>query len=140
MDRHELPTHLHVEDKLLGGLTVRQVLYLSVGLSVGYGLWGHLTWLARFGGLGVVAHVVFSAVPAACALLVGICHPGGRPLEEWLLVALRYATLPKIAVWRACTPMPALEPEDPTTLSSDAEAAIGISPDDDADEEEGVRE
>src|SRR5579859_2942603 len=43
--RHELPTHLHVEDRLIAGLTVRQTLLLSAGVSVSYSLWRHLAGL-----------------------------------------------------------------------------------------------
>lgn len=103
MNKYEIPTHLHVEDKLLGGLTVRQVLYVSVGLSLGYALWQHLQVLTRVGPAGVVLRVAICALPVLALLICGFAHPTGRPLEEWILAALRYATLPKVAVWRSVT-------------------------------------
>ena len=37
--RHEIPTHLDVEDRLVLGLTIRQILYLLIGGGLGYSLW-----------------------------------------------------------------------------------------------------
>ena len=37
--RHEIPTHLNVEDRAVYGLSVRQLTYLVVGSSGGYQLW-----------------------------------------------------------------------------------------------------
>ena len=103
MNKYEIPTHLHVEDKLLGGLTVRQVLYVSVGISLGYALWQHLQVLTHIGLAGVVLRVAICALPVVASLICGFAQPTGRPLEEWILAALRYAALPKVAVWRATT-------------------------------------
>lgn len=110
MERHELPTHLHVDDKLIAGLTVRQVLFLSVGVSVGYSLWLHLTWLAQVSPLArfaVLAALVRLALAASPVIAMAICiliRPADRPLEDWLPVALRYVILPKAAVWQSVYP------------------------------------
>ena len=107
MERRELPTHLHVEDKLIAGLTVRQVLFLSVGVSVGYSLWLHLAWLAHVPALAHVAaltallRVALAALPVLAMTICILVRPAGRPLEDWLPVVLRYAVLPKAAVWRS---------------------------------------
>jgi hypothetical protein len=37
MDRHEIPTHLNVEDKAFAGLTMRQLMTVAIGLAVAYG-------------------------------------------------------------------------------------------------------
>jgi len=115
MERRELPTHLHVEDKLIAGLTIRQVLFLCVGVSVGYSLWLHLAgvatataiWLvhtsslARLAPLAQVARLIVSALPVLLMVICVLVRPADRPLEDWLLVALRYLSLPKAAVWRS---------------------------------------
>lgn len=102
MQRHEIPTHLEVEDKILGTLTVRQLLFLAVGLSLSYGLWGLLHQLAVSPGhhLPIVAQIALAAIPALCTLVLALAEPGGRPLEEWLLAIARYAGQPKVCVWR----------------------------------------
>lgn len=101
--KYEIPTHLHVEDKLLGGLTVRQVLYVSVGLSIGYALWQHLQFFIYIGPVGGALRVVSAMFPVVVLLACGFAHPTGRPLEEWVLAAARYVALPKAAVWRSVT-------------------------------------
>ncbi|MCW5880716.1 MAG: PrgI family protein [Anaerolineae bacterium] len=96
--RHEIPTHLNVEDKAFYGLSVRQVMYLSVGVSGAYSLWN---------GWPHLAVALKLAVIAACllvALILALVRPYGRGLEEWLFVGLRYLALPKTCVWRVRDP------------------------------------
>ena len=100
--RHEIPTHLDVQDKAFCGLSVRQVLYLTSGVAASYGLWQQAAGLP--GGLRL-------GLTAACLLLVAavaLVRPGGRGLEEWTFVALHYAAVPKAAVWRPRAPAPEL--------------------------------
>ena len=40
--RHELPTHLGVEDHILGNLSMRQLLLLLSGLAAAYAAWTQL--------------------------------------------------------------------------------------------------
>src|SRR6266545_2853233 len=37
MNRHEIPTHLNVEDKAFAGLTMRQLMTAAIGLALAYG-------------------------------------------------------------------------------------------------------
>lgn len=151
MDRHELPTHLHVEDKLIAGLTVRQVLFLSVGLSVGYSLWLHVSSMAAHLSL-VLAHrprfawlapapelccLVLSALPVLVMVICILVRPAERPLEDWLLVALRYATLPKRAVWRpiAADVRSAVGPDD-YPMDTDALSEWMRTAEDDPDDDD----
>ena len=96
--RHEIPTHLNVEDKALFGLSVRQVMFLTVGLSLAYGLWNQLPDLILPLRLGLAALAFIPLV--AVALL----RPGGRPLEEWVFVAIHYAVVPRSSSWRPREP------------------------------------
>ena len=41
MRTHEVPTHLHVDDRILAGLTVRQALAVALGAACAYWLWEH---------------------------------------------------------------------------------------------------
>jgi hypothetical protein len=99
--RHEIPTHLNVEDKAFFGLSVRQVLFLVSGLSTSYALWSQWPELPAALRLGLAAANLLLA--AAFALL----RPGRRGLEEWAFVALHYAATPKVATWRPREPDPA---------------------------------
>jgi uncharacterized membrane protein YbhN (UPF0104 family) len=98
--RHEIPTHLNVEDKLLLGLTARQFLYMLSAVALGYSLWdGHpeLPSEARL------------ALAAGCVLvgaLIALIRPGGRGLDQWVFVVLFHLATPRRAAWRVAEPDP----------------------------------
>ena len=94
MQRHEIPTHLNVEDKAFYGLSVRQVTYLTTGAASGYALWTQ--WHALPELLRLTPPLASFLLAAAVALI----RPLGRPLEQWAFVALHYVAAPKRCVWR----------------------------------------
>ncbi len=91
--RHEIPTHLNVADRAFGGLTMRQLLSATVGLTLAYGAATDLP-------LPPVARLLLAAVVLVAMLGLVLWRPAGRPLEEWAFVLLRYAVTPRVAVWR----------------------------------------
>ena len=93
MNRHEIPTHLNVEDKAFAGLTMRQLMTAAVGLGLAYGVASEppLPIAIRFAAAGVVLVLV---------ALLALWRPAGRPLEDWAFVLLRYWAVPRLAVWR----------------------------------------
>ena len=96
--RHEIPTHLNVEDKALYGLSVRQVMYLTSGCSLGYGLWNHAAYLP------IEVRAAGAAGCALVALIFALVRPHGRGLEEWAFVVLRFAAVPRVSGWRPREP------------------------------------
>src|SRR5262245_47406878 len=73
-------------------------MHLVVGLAAAYAAWSQ--WPDWPGEARL-------ALAGACALggvVVALVRPGGRPLEEWTLAALRYGLAPKRAVWRRPEP------------------------------------
>jgi hypothetical protein len=99
--RHEIPTHLNVEDKAFFGLSVRQVMYLTSGLAGAYALWSQWPDLPAVARLGPAAACVLQALAFA------LVRPRGRGLEEWAFVALHYAATARASVWRPREPDPA---------------------------------
>jgi hypothetical protein len=100
--RQEIPTHLDVQDRAFLGLSVRQVLGLCSGAACSYGLWQHLASL--FPTLPAGLHVLPAILSFALVVTILMVRPGGRELHTWAAVTLRYATLPKRAVWRPALP------------------------------------
>ena len=96
--RHEIPTHLNVEDRAFYGLSARQAMYLIIGVSGAYGLWSQWPLLP----IGLRLALAFGCVALAAAL--ALWRPHGRGLEEWLFLVLRYAAVPKATVWRPSEP------------------------------------
>jgi hypothetical protein len=96
--RHEIPTHLNVEDRAFLGLSVRQVMHLTVGAATAYAIWNQWLWAPpalRFGVAGLCLLV---------AIALALVRPGGRALEEWAFVAFHHAATPKRATWRTREP------------------------------------
>jgi hypothetical protein len=96
MARHEIPTHLEVEDKLLGPLTSRDALVALVGASAAYGL-------ATSPALPEGIRLGLAAAVALVALTFALVKVRGRPLEGWLFAGLVYLGLARRAVWTAPT-------------------------------------
>ena len=91
---YELPTHLQVEDQLIAGLTARQLLRLMIGASLAYGVWDQPGWLPQ------EVRLTLAAVLAVIGVLFALLHPGGRPLDQWLLAGLLFVVQPRRLVWR----------------------------------------
>jgi hypothetical protein len=98
--RHEVPTHLNVEDRALFGLSVRQLALLLAGCAAAYAAYDGLPDAAIGPRLALAAVVLLAA--AALALV----RPGGRGLELWAFALIRYAASPRRRVWRVPEPDP----------------------------------
>ncbi len=96
--RHEIPTHLNVEDKAFFGLSVRQVMVLMVGLATAYGLW------TGWPEVSSALRAALAVMALAFALILALVRPHGRGLEDWLFVVLHYLRTPRVAVWRPHEP------------------------------------
>ena len=114
LDKHEIPTHLEVEDKILFGLTVRQVLVLGFGLAIGYAFWQHLGPSHTVApGSHFLAHaslsspvpaplrILLAAIPFVGSAIIAFYRHGGRSAEDWILAYARYLAAPKVSLW--CT-------------------------------------
>lgn len=97
MARHEIPTHLDVEDRLLGPLTTRDALSLLVGASAAYGAWTTSAWPAW-------ARAILAGGASLGALLLALVKIHGRPLDGWLGAGLVYLGLAKRTAWRPRAP------------------------------------
>lgn len=93
MNRHEIPTHLNVEDKAFAGLTMRQLMTAAVGLGLAYGAASELP-------VPIPVRLVAAGVVLVAVALLALWRPADRPLEDWAFVLLRYWAVPRVAVWR----------------------------------------
>lgn len=92
--RHEIPTHLSVEDTILAGMTMRQTLLVTFGGVFAYGGWLRLHWVV------LALRWPLALLPIVFGLAFAFIRPAGRPLEQWLMLRARYALIPKIFTWR----------------------------------------
>ncbi len=98
---HTVPTHMSLPDKVVFGLTARQLLLLLIGCSLGYNLWLHLGVFVAFALLGQVLRIGMALVPAGIAVALAFITVADRPLEVWLLVLVRYWQRPQVYLWRS---------------------------------------
>jgi len=88
-------------DKVVFGLTARQLLILLIGCSASYDLWLQLHALNPYTALGLMVRVGIALLPAAVATALALISVAGRPLEAWSLVLFRYWQRPQTYVWRS---------------------------------------
>ena len=98
---HKVPTHMNLPDKVVFGLTARQLLLLLIGCSLGYNLWLHLGVLEALALPGQTIRMALALVPATMAATLALISVADRPLEIWLLVLVRYWQRPRIYLWRS---------------------------------------
>ena len=96
---HKVPTHMSMPDKIVFGLTAKQLLFALIGCSAGYNIWLHLHSLQLYGLIGMIIRLVFALLPAGVSLVFALVNVAGRPLDVWAFVWLRYIQQPKIYVW-----------------------------------------
>jgi hypothetical protein len=93
------PTQLGAPEKLLWGLTGRQLFILALGCSLGYRLWAACAFLLASGFAGFGMRLLLAALPVLLALGCATIQLGGRFLELWAILLLRYWSKPKQAIW-----------------------------------------
>ena len=96
MQRHEVPTHLNIEDKAFAGLTMRQLMVAIIGLALAYSAMSEAP-LPLAVRLGAGATVLWMTTA------ISFWQPAGRSLEDWAFVLLRYVSIPRVVVWRVRT-------------------------------------
>ena len=96
MQRHEVPTHLNIEDKAFAGLTMRQLMVAIIGLALAYSTMSEAPLPL---GVRLAAGTTVLLMTAA----ISLWQPAGRSLEDWALVLLRYISIPRVVVWRVRT-------------------------------------
>jgi hypothetical protein len=98
---HKVPTHMSMPDKVVFGLTARQLLILLIGCSASYDLWLQLHALNPYTAIGLMVRVGIALLPAVAATALALISVAGRPLEVWSLVLFRYWQQPQTYVWRS---------------------------------------
>jgi hypothetical protein len=96
MQRHEIPTHLNVEDRALFGLTLRQVMHLLAGLAAAYALWTHL---AERPEIPAPVRLTAAALCFVAFAAITLLRPYGRSLGDWLLAVAAFSVASRRSIW-----------------------------------------
>lgn len=105
MQRHEVPTHLNIEDKAFAGLTMRQLMVAIIGLALAYSALSEAP-------LPLAVRLAAGATVLLMTAAISFWQPAGRSLEDWAFVLLRYVSIPRVVVWRVRTSREAAAPEE----------------------------
>ncbi|MGE3073884.1 MAG: PrgI family protein [Dehalococcoidia bacterium] len=105
MQRHEVPTHLNIEDKAFAGLTMRQLMVAIIGLALAYSALSEAP-------LPLAVRLAAGATVLLTTAVVSFWQPAGRSLEDWAFVLLRYVSIPRVVVWRVRTSREAATAEE----------------------------
>jgi hypothetical protein len=116
---HEVPTHLNVEDTLLGKLTPSQLARLAGCLALAYAAWDQLALLPDPLRAGLAGALVLVGVLGAC------WRPEGCSLDAWALAMLTFGLAPRRLVWQRPEPQVADWQLPPTPEWAELDLELG---------------
>ncbi len=89
--QYAVPQFVNIEDRIVGPLTGKQVLYLLIGGAT-------LLIFFTFFDLIFFAPVALVIIPAT--LIFAFYKPKGRTVATYILVTFNYFTIPRSYIWR----------------------------------------
>jgi hypothetical protein len=95
------PAYLNTPEKLLWGLTGRELIIIALGCSLGYKLWANFFFLLDDGLVGFLLRLALALFPVLCSLALAKLRPGGRYLEIWFVLWWRYRGKKQLLLWRS---------------------------------------
>lgn len=92
MGQYKVPLDIEAEDKILGPLSLRQFIYVIIGL-----LWAGLMWLLFS---KIIVLMILLIVPiTGFFLLLGFGRRQEQSFESYFVAVLQYFVVPRIRVW-----------------------------------------
>ena len=95
MAQYKIPQNVGLEDKIVGPLTLRQLIMLAVGFGISYVLFALLNKLYE---LNVIEYAVI-ALPGLLAVAFALIKINDIPLLKYLFLFLEFSIKPKKRVW-----------------------------------------
>ncbi|MSR68678.1 PrgI family protein [Candidatus Saccharibacteria bacterium] len=92
MAQYKVPLDIEAEDKILGPLSLRQFIYVIIGL-----LWAGLMWLL-FSKI-IVLMIVLIIPITGFFLLLGFGRRQEQSFESYFVAVLQYFVVPRVRVW-----------------------------------------
>ena len=92
MGQYKVPLDIEAEDKILGPLSLRQFIYVIIGL-----LWAGLMWLLFS---KIIVLMILLIIPiTGFFLLLGFGRRQEQSFESYFVAVLQYFIVPRIRVW-----------------------------------------
>lgn len=92
MSQYKVPQNVETEDKILGPLSVKQFIYVVIGI-----LWAFLMW--RLFSFAIIVAVIFAFPVTGFFLLLGFGKREGVAFEDYVVAFIRYLTVPRKRQW-----------------------------------------
>jgi len=97
--KEEFPTFLNEQPTVIFGRTGRELLIIVCGIVAAYSVWANLK--DTVGGVGgQVLSGFLAALIVIIALIIALTNIASRPLEEWIVVWLTYAVMPRVYMYQ----------------------------------------
>ncbi|MBI1961014.1 MAG: PrgI family protein [Candidatus Liptonbacteria bacterium] len=106
--RYQVPQFIEAEDTLIGPLTLKQFIYIALGVGVAFGFF----FILKFW-----VWVVFVAIIGTISVSLAFVTFNGRPLATVLLFAMSYYWSPRFYLWRTEAHEVGYRPAPPRDLS-----------------------
>ncbi|MFH0820560.1 MAG: PrgI family protein [Candidatus Peregrinibacteria bacterium] len=95
MLQYKIPQNVGIEDKIVGPLTLRQLIIVSVGCGISYTFF---TLLGKMYDLNIIEYFVI-ALPALVAVAAALIRINDIPLPKFVLLGLEYNIKPRRRHW-----------------------------------------
>lgn len=92
MGQYKVPLNVEAEDKILGYLTFKQLLYVTIGL-----MWAFLTF-SIFRAVPII-FIIVGIPPSGLFLMLGLIQREGQPFETYFLALLGFLAKSKRRIW-----------------------------------------
>lgn len=93
--QYKIPQNISIEDKIVGPLTLRQLIILAIGFGISYVLFAILSKLYE---LNILEYIII-LIPALFAAAVALIKINNLRLSKFIILFLEFAIKPKRRMW-----------------------------------------
>ncbi len=93
MGQYKVPQDVETEDKILGPLSIKQFIYVIIGVLWAFLMWRLFSWFLPLAGILALPVTGFM-------FLLGFGQREGVPFEDYVVAFIRYLVLPRKLEWQ----------------------------------------
>jgi len=120
MGQYKVPQDVETEDKILGPLSIKQFIYVIIGL-----LWAFLMW--RVFSFSIIVAIAFALPVTGFFLLLGFGRREGVPFEDYVVAFIRFLIVPRKRIWIKDDTKEQMVRESPKSLQTTGSAKKEVS-------------
>lgn len=92
----KIPQNVYIEDRIVGPLTLRQIITVAIGCGFSYAVWASLS--KTYGNLGVIPTIILF-IPGALSFLFAFVTINDISLLRMVLLTIERMNKPSVRVW-----------------------------------------